>query len=121
MWEKIVNFFKSLWNKLVNFCKTKVWPWLKTEWVTIGSIAVLILAKIILPEDNGAAVVISLWLFVLGGTVLYRLWKAPFNPFVKTVEVERIVEKIVEKPVEVIKYVEKPIETPKVTLKKKKK
>jgi len=93
-------------EKIKNWVAGRFWPWLKREWPLLGSIIVFLICYGVLPDDGGLGTLVGIWLFILGGKGLWELFKRETPPRVEYVE--RVVEKIVEKPVEVIKYVEKP-------------
>jgi|ADurb_Total_1113_FD_contig_51_1434745_length_676_multi_5_in_0_out_0_1 hypothetical protein len=65
---------KKLWEKVKTWAVNKLWPWFKREWVTIGSIVVLIICYGVLPEESGLGALVGFWLFVLGAVGLWRLF-----------------------------------------------
>jgi hypothetical protein len=54
--------------------KNKLLPWLKKEWLQLGTFAVLCISYAVLPENSGLGIFIGLWIFVIIAVLGYRLF-----------------------------------------------
>lgn len=72
-----------MWQKIKTWAKNRLLPWLKKEWLELGTFIVLLIAYGVLPEESGLGVFIGLWIFIIIGVLGYRLFikKSPkLNP-----------------------------------------
>lgn len=63
-----------MWQKIKTWGKEKLLPWLKKEWLELGTFVVLLIAYGVLPEESGLGVFIGLWIFIIIGVLGYRLF-----------------------------------------------
>lgn len=76
LWEKIKAFFLKVWTMIKTWATKRALPWLKTNWMQIINIIVLLIAysKVydiqVLP---GIEALLGVWLFVL--FAYYIFWK----------------------------------------------
>ena len=61
-------------EKLKAWSKNKLLPWLKKEWLQLGTFIVLCISYGVLPEESGLGVFIGLWIFVIIAVLGYRLF-----------------------------------------------
>ena len=61
-------------EKIKLWAQSKLLPWLKKEWLQLGTFIVLLISYRVLPEESGLGVFIGLWIFVIVGVLGYRLF-----------------------------------------------
>ena len=64
-----------MWQKIKTWSKDKLLPWLKKEWLELGTFIVLLISYGVLLEDSGLGIFIGLWIFIIIGVLGYRLFK----------------------------------------------
>jgi hypothetical protein len=62
-------------EKLKIWVKGKLWPWFKKNWLSLGTVVVLLIVYGVVPEESGLGILVGLWLFVIGAVLLWRLFK----------------------------------------------